>query len=132
MEGVSNLKYGFSSEGYKVDLDLLVQVNNPNVLDIDVSNMISQAYYPLNGELYYIGQGYKESEWIPKQSDHNLSFPFQLVLNPGENGVFSDVLSKCGRNERLDIQYNIALHAKVLFVERDINTTSSTSIDCPM
>ncbi|KAI8146742.1 hypothetical protein BJV82DRAFT_396012 [Fennellomyces sp. T-0311] len=121
---------------------LLIHINNPNVLGIDLSQINATAYYPDNtspsGKLK-LGEGYQDYHRVPPHENGNFTFPFALQYDPfgaSHTTILNILVDKCGltggQPQDLTVDYTINLVAKVLFVKVHPSISSSTSFKCPL
>ncbi|KAL7326848.1 hypothetical protein PS15p_209122 [Mucor circinelloides] len=128
----------FSSTGVVIHAGLLLNIVNPNVLSMKLSNLTAKAYYPINGTMVQIGKGYLDYQFIPKKSDINFTYPFEIDYNPSDPNskyLLSSISQKCGFTgdtpSDIDISYDVSLNAQVLFVHVSPTISSSASFACP-
>ncbi|KAI8091213.1 uncharacterized protein B0P05DRAFT_526575 [Gilbertella persicaria] len=130
----------FSGNSININFGLIVKVNNPNLLGIQLSNLDATAYYPnKRGGNTRIGGGYMDSQYLPKYSNFNFTFPFAIEYNPTldtDQSVLNDLAEKCGltggQAEDIVISYTIKLAARVLFITVHPTIASSASFACPI
>ncbi|KAI8329168.1 hypothetical protein EDC96DRAFT_529727 [Choanephora cucurbitarum] len=145
LAGISNTsmtgsQISFSGNSININFGLIVNVNNPNTLGIQLSHLDATAYYPNeHGGSTRIGGGYLESQYLPRYSKFNFTFPFALQYNPTldtDQSVLNDLVQKCGLTggpaEDITVDYKIQLAAKVLFITVHPTIASSASFACPL
>ncbi|KAF1800514.1 hypothetical protein V8B55DRAFT_1535422 [Mucor lusitanicus] len=145
MAGVSTTpttgsQFSFTGDGISINFGLIVAVNNPNLLSIDLTDINATAYYPNdNGGHTYIGKGYLAEQNVPKYSNFNFTFPFSLEYNPSydaDQSVLNDLVEKCGlsggEKKDITIDYTIRLTAKVLVIKVHPTISSSATFACPI
>lgn len=86
-----------------------------------------------------MGSGYLASQYVPKYSNINFTFPFALEYDTSQNTdttVINALIDKCGLtgNEKqpITIDYTITLAAKVLFITVHPTISSSSTFECPL
>ncbi|KAL9559241.1 hypothetical protein MBANPS3_000508 [Mucor bainieri] len=128
----------FSSTGVVIHAGLILNVINPNILSMKLSDLTAKAYYPINGSMVQIGKGYLDYQFIPKKSDINFTYPFQIDYNPSDPNsryLLSSISDKCGFTGNtpsdIEISYDVSLNAQVLFVHVSPTISSSASFACP-
>ncbi|KAI8983483.1 hypothetical protein BDB01DRAFT_790966 [Pilobolus umbonatus] len=132
----------FNLEGFSINFGLIVAVNNPNIVDIRLSEMNAIAYYPDqdgSGRSNEVGTGYLDKQFIPRKTDFKFTFPFSLHYNPNLNrdqSVLNDIAERCGltglEKQDITISYSITFKATVLFISIRPTISSSTTIACPL
>ncbi|CEP09513.1 hypothetical protein [Parasitella parasitica] len=128
----------FSSTGVVINAGLILNVINPNVLSMKLSNLTAKAYYPINGTMVQIGKGYLDYQFIPKKSDINFTYPFEIDYNPSDPNskyLLDSLSDKCGFTGNspsdINISYDVELNAQVLFVHVSPTISSAASFACP-
>ncbi|KAG0946143.1 hypothetical protein G6F57_002786 [Rhizopus arrhizus] len=147
MAGVSNSpvdggsQLTISGSTFNINFGLIISVNNPNMLNIDLTDITATAYYPnQNGKGHTkIGGGYLAEYFVPTYSNNNFTFSFAIQYNPTldtDQSILNDLASKCGLTgeEKRDItvEYTIHLTAKVLFIKVNPTISSSATFACPI
>ncbi|KAI8991836.1 hypothetical protein BDF20DRAFT_810957 [Mycotypha africana] len=145
MAGVSSnpttgSQISFTGDGLRINFGLIINVNNPNLLSIDLSNINATAFYPTpKGGRPQIGGGYLEQQAVPKYSHFNFTFPFHIEYNPDidlDQSILTDIADKCGltggKKQDITIDYTIHLTAKVLMVKVHPTISSSATFVCPI
>ncbi|KAI9485321.1 MAG: hypothetical protein EXX96DRAFT_544726 [Benjaminiella poitrasii] len=130
----------FTDSTINIPFNLIVSINNPNLLSISLSDLNATAYYPNpNGGQTPIGSGYLASQFVPKYSHFNFTFPFAIQYDPSQDtdqSVLNDLVSKCGltggEQQDLTIDYQIKLTAKVLVIKVHPTISSSATFACPI
>ncbi|CAO3621201.1 unnamed protein product [Mucor hiemalis] len=130
----------FAGDSLNINFGLLINVNNPNLLSIGLSDMTATAYYPNpNGGHTKIGGGFLAQQEVPKYSNFNFTFPFALQYNPSydlDQSVLGDLVEKCGLSggskSDITIDYTIRLTAKVLVIKVHPTISSSATFACPL
>ncbi|KAG2200544.1 hypothetical protein INT47_012330 [Mucor saturninus] len=130
----------FSGDGLNINFGLIIKVNNPNLLSIDLTNIKATAFYPNpNGGSSEIGGGFLAEKFVPTYSDLNFTFPFAIEYNPNidtDQSVLSDLAEKCGLTggpkSDITIDYTIHLSAKVLVIKVNPTISSSATFPCPL
>ncbi|KAI9489438.1 hypothetical protein BDB00DRAFT_932022 [Zychaea mexicana] len=121
---------------------LIIHVQNPNVLGIDLSQINATAYYPdnssPNGKLA-LGGGYMDHHYVESNSNANFTFPFAINYDPfsaSHTTILNVLIDKCGLTggeaQDLTVDYTINLAAKVLFVKVHPTISSSATFKCPL
>ncbi|KAI9468279.1 MAG: hypothetical protein EXX96DRAFT_492950 [Benjaminiella poitrasii] len=128
-----------TSTGFNINVGLLFNIINPNALGLKLSNITAKVYYYINGRPYQMGIGFLDYEYIPKHSNVNFTFPFIINYNSNDansKALLSSIEEKCGLNgestSNIDITYDVALKAQVLFVKVYPAISSSSSFACPI
>ncbi|KAG1145001.1 hypothetical protein G6F37_006979 [Rhizopus arrhizus] len=147
MAGVSTSPVGGGSQitisggTFNINFGLIISVNNPNMLSIDLTELSATAYYPnQNGKGHTkIGGGYLAEHFVPTYSNDNFTFPFAIKYNPAldtDQSVLNDLASKCGltgeEKQDITVDYTIHLAAKVLFIKIRPTISSSATFPCPI
>ncbi|KAI8391186.1 uncharacterized protein BYT42DRAFT_490379 [Radiomyces spectabilis] len=129
----------FSGNSLNVKFNLIVNIQNPNVLPIKLSSVNATAFYPTAAGRTPIGGGFLPYQYVPKQSDFNFTYPFAIKYNPSQDSdqtILDSIADKCGLTgggkQDLNIDYDIHLTAKVLFVTVHPTISSSASFPCPL
>ncbi|CAO3679280.1 unnamed protein product [Rhizopus stolonifer] len=131
----------FTGGTFNINFGLIISLNNPNLLTIDLTNLKATAYYPNpNGKgRTQIGGGYLAEQFVPTYSHFNFTFPFAIEYDTtldADQSVLNDIVSRCGltgeEKQDLTIDYSIQLTAKVLFIKISPTISSSTSFTCPI
>ncbi|KAG2225373.1 hypothetical protein INT45_005617, partial [Circinella minor] len=132
----------YNGDVLNFNFGLLINIKNPNVLSIDLSNINATAYYPdsssPSGKLK-IGGGYMDYQHIESHSDSNFTFPFAINYDPFSDShktILNILIDKCGlaggETQDLTVDYTINLTAKLLFVKVNPTINSSASFKCPL
>ncbi|KAI8646535.1 hypothetical protein BD408DRAFT_336459 [Parasitella parasitica] len=128
----------FSSTGVVINAGLILNVINSNVLSMKLSNLTAKAYYPINGTMVQIGKGHLDYQFVPKKSDINFTYPFEIDYSPSDPNAkyfLNSISDKCGftGNSPSDIaiSYEVSLNAQVLFVHVSPTISSAASFACP-
>ncbi|GAA5796457.1 hypothetical protein HPULCUR_001829 [Helicostylum pulchrum] len=130
----------FVGDGLNINFGLVIKVNNPNLLSIDLSDIEAVAFYPnKKGGHTQIGGGYLAQKFIPSRTDLNFTFPFAIQYNPTydtDQSVLSDLAEKCGltggAKSDITIDYTIRFQAKVLVIKVHPTISSSATFACPL
>ncbi|KAI9356401.1 hypothetical protein BD770DRAFT_390158 [Pilaira anomala] len=130
----------FEGDGLNINFGLVIEVNNPNLLDIALSDIKATAFYPNEkGGHTQIGGGYLQEKFIPRHTDMNFTFPFAIQYNPTydtDQSVLSDLAEKCGLTggpkSDITIDYTITFQAKVLVITVNPTISSSATFACPL
>ncbi|KAI8059762.1 hypothetical protein BDF21DRAFT_348336 [Thamnidium elegans] len=130
----------FAGDGLNINFGLVIKVNNPNLLSIDLSDIEAVAFYPnKKGGHTQIGGGYLAQKFIPSHTDLNFTFPFAIQYNPTydtDQSVLSDLAEKCGLTggpkSDITIDYTIRFQAKVLVIKVHPTISSSATFTCPL
>ncbi|KAG1470114.1 hypothetical protein G6F56_002872 [Rhizopus delemar] len=126
---------------FNINFGLIISVNNPNMLSIDLLDVTATAYYPNQSGKGHtkIGGGYLAEQFVPTYSNFNFTFPFAIQYNPTldtDQSILNDLASKCGLTgenpEDITIDYTIHVTAKVLFIKVKPTISSSTTLACPI
>ncbi|CEG75272.1 hypothetical protein RMATCC62417_10342 [Rhizopus microsporus] len=138
-EGGSQIS--FTGETFNINFGLIISVNNPNLLSIDLTDIKATAYYPNQSGKgrTRVGGGYLAEQFVPKYSNFNFTFPFAIQYNPTldtDQSVLSDLASKCGltgeKKQDITVDYTIHLTARVLFIKVHPTIDSSATFACPI
>ncbi|KAI9249279.1 hypothetical protein BY458DRAFT_536479 [Sporodiniella umbellata] len=147
MGGVSTSPVGGGSQvtflggTFNINFGLIISVNNPNMLSIDLQDIKATAYYPnADGKGHTkIGGGYLAEQFVPTYSNFNFTFPFAIQYNPSldsDQSILNDLASRCGLTgespKEITIDYIIHVTAKVLFIKVKPTISSSTTLTCPI
>ncbi|KAI7882522.1 hypothetical protein K492DRAFT_193476 [Lichtheimia hyalospora FSU 10163] len=137
--GVSNntntqqAKLSFDGHVAKINFDLLIHAQNPNVLGIDLTHINATA------SSIKLGGGYLDHQFVSPHANENFSFPFAIEYDPfgpSHETILKLLLEKCGlaggQPQDLNIDYTIHVTAKVLFVTVHPTIQSSTTFKCPL
>ncbi|KAI9252314.1 hypothetical protein BDA99DRAFT_443812 [Phascolomyces articulosus] len=132
----------FNGHVLNFNFGLSINIQNPNVLGIDLSQINATAYYPdyssTSGKLT-LGGGYLDHYYVEPHSDKNMTFPFAIQYDPFSSShttILNILIEKCGLTggeaQDLTVDYTITLAAKVLFVTVHPTIASSASFKCPL
>ncbi|KAG0163940.1 hypothetical protein DFQ30_010746 [Apophysomyces sp. BC1015] len=145
--GVTNLPTNSSpisltGSTFSISFGLLIHIQNPNILAIDLSSINASAYYPSPDDSTSripIGGGYLNYEHVSPKSNYSFTFPFEMVYNPTldtDQVVLNSIAEKCGllgdKPQDLTINYDIHVTAKVLFITVHPTISSSATMPCPL
>ncbi|KAF1800735.1 hypothetical protein FB192DRAFT_1382102 [Mucor lusitanicus] len=121
----------FSSTGVVIHAGLILNVMNPNVLSMKLSDLTAKV----NKKTCCIFQPLVHSH---KLLLGILPYPFQIDYNPSDPNsryLLSSISDKCGFTGNtpsdIDISYEVSLNAQVLFVHVSPTISSSASFACP-
>ncbi|KAF7727841.1 hypothetical protein EC973_006954 [Apophysomyces ossiformis] len=141
---LSNTSSAISLMGttFSINFGLLIHMQNPNILSIDLSAINASAYYPLPNNPTSrtpIGGGYLDYEHVSPKSNYNFTFPFTMVYNPTldtDQMVLNSIAEKCGllgdKPQDITIDYDIHVTARVLFITVQPTISSSATMPCPL
>ncbi|KAF7724241.1 threonine synthase [Apophysomyces ossiformis] len=146
MIGVTSSPYNvsqisFTGNSLDINFGLLINVQNPNMLQIDLSNIRATAYLPSQdgSPRVAVGSGYLAYQALPKYSNQNFTFPFAIQYAPDNDRdqvVLSTIADKCGLTgepkQDLTIQYTITVDATVLFITVHPQIDSTQTFTCPL
>ncbi|KAI8877376.1 hypothetical protein K501DRAFT_161833, partial [Backusella circina FSU 941] len=125
---------------FTIPLKLNLNVQNPNPVDISLSNITATGYHPIpNGNQVQVGTGHLDSLFIPKNSNTTFAYPFDIKYDPADpnaNTLLLTLIQKCGftgdQPSNLNIKYSVKFAAKVLFVTINPTVADGVSIACPI
>ncbi|KAI9322801.1 hypothetical protein BX666DRAFT_1898568 [Dichotomocladium elegans] len=145
--GEDSIQITYKGSEFDLALGLIVNVNNPNVLPIRLKNIQATANLPApdgSGESYYMGSGFLAAQTVPKNSNYNFTFPFNIEYDynsVSSQAMLSTLLDECGlygsesseglSSSQITVSYTIHLSASVLFVTIHPTLSGSASFDCP-
>ncbi|KAG0170717.1 hypothetical protein DFQ30_002098, partial [Apophysomyces sp. BC1015] len=124
-----------------INFGLIIHVENPNMLQIDLSNINATAYLPSQdgSPRVAIGSGFLDYQVLPKYSNLNFTFPFAIRYTPDNDRdqvVLSTIADKCGltgeAKQDLTVEYTIELAATVLFITVHPSISSTNTFACPL
>ncbi|KAI0928717.1 hypothetical protein AcW1_005884 [Taiwanofungus camphoratus] len=127
-----------NSTGLTVDLDVDVNVNNPNYFSVDLSEIKAELFYPLNNTP--IGGGEMNKIDFRSHTQTNFTFPMALQYNisadPGFN-ILIDLAKKCGivpgtSASDVTVNYKITLGIRALFIPIKPVISNSFNFACPL
>lgn len=141
----------YNDEKISLNFGLIINIRNPNLLDIKLSNINVTAYLPTEDDTSSssspsssttnksIGGGYQDELYVPNYSNFNFTFPFSIdyhPFKPGSDEIINELKEKCGLDgqepQKINVDYTIQLAAKVLFVTIHPTISSSAAFDCPL
>ncbi|ORY99356.1 hypothetical protein BCR43DRAFT_530440 [Syncephalastrum racemosum] len=130
----------YDGSTFNINLGLTINIKNPNVLPLRLSDINATATIPTNDGLSAdLGGGWMDYQYVPSNSDFNFTYPFAIKYDPttpSGNEMLNTLIDKCGLNggdpQDINIYYTIHLVAKVLFVTVHPTITSSASFACPL
>ncbi|KAI8968292.1 hypothetical protein BDF20DRAFT_991245 [Mycotypha africana] len=130
----------FTSTDVIINAGLVINVKNPNVLGLKISDIRAKAYWPMeNGNKFQIGKGFLKYQDIPKNSDINFTYPFEIdydLFDKEASSLLNEFSRKCGLTgeepSNIDITYDLNLAAQVLFVKIHPTISSAASFVCPL
>ncbi|KAI7849128.1 hypothetical protein BDC45DRAFT_292671 [Circinella umbellata] len=130
----------YDGQKFLFNLGLVVNVQNPNVLPIFLSEMKATANLPEeDGSQAYLGHGYLDSEKIPTNSDYNFTYPFSIEYDTQSSQsqvMLNTLMEKCGLYggdaQDITVNYSINVNARVLFVKLNLDLGGSATFGCPL
>lgn len=143
-------KLAYDGEKISLNFGLVINIQNPNLLDIKLSNINATAYLPADDDgdqnstssskQQPIGGGYQSELYVPDYSNFNFTFPFSIdyyPFKPESDEIINELKEKCAldgkeQKQKINVDYTIQLAAKVLFVTVHPTISSSASFDCPL
>ncbi|KAI0320740.1 hypothetical protein OF83DRAFT_509206 [Amylostereum chailletii] len=125
------------TNGLQINLDLPVQVSNPNYFGVKLPSVKANIFYNLNNNETHIGNGTLDNVQLPSGSNKNITFPFSLVYTPSidpSGAILQDLLQKCfGSGGNLDISYKINVAIKVASITINLpSINNQDSFACPI
>jgi hypothetical protein len=123
------------SDGFQVNMDLPIQVNNPNYFSVTLTRVYAQIFYPINNTL--VGNGTVNNVKLPSGSTTNFTFPFALVYTESIDpnlSILRDIASKCIGSSKADltVHYKLTVGVRVFFVTISPTISNSLSFTCPI
>lgn len=141
---------------FKLNIGLIVNVNNPNVLPIHLSDMNAtvkgpslvsydhhvwlivtffrfQATIPTSdGTSAYLGDGYLAQQTVPTQSSYNFTFPFSIEYDPSSTSsqtMLNTLVENCGLTGQnaTDITVSYTIHLAARVLFVTIHPTISNT-----
>ncbi|KAI9254437.1 hypothetical protein BDA99DRAFT_518403 [Phascolomyces articulosus] len=130
----------FDGQKFMFNLGLIVNVDNPNVLPIFLSDMNAKANIPVeDGTSAYLGHGYLDKEKIPTNSNYNFTYPFSIEYDTQSTQsqvMLNTLMTKCGlmggEAQDITVDYSINVNARVLFVKLNLDLGGSATFGCPL
>ncbi|CDH51102.1 hypothetical protein RO3G_09124 [Lichtheimia corymbifera JMRC:FSU:9682] len=138
--GSNETQITYNGTEFDINIGLVVNVQNPNVLPIHLSDMQATANIRTSDdERAYLGSGFLNKQIIPTNSDYNFTFPFTIrydTQSASSSLMLNTLLTDCGlyggEQSDINVEYTIQLAARVLFVTIHPNLSGSTSFACPL
>jgi len=123
------------SDGFQVNMDIPIEVINPNFFSVKLTHVDAQLFYRINNTL--IGNGTIHNVNLPSGSTTNFTFPFALVYTESidpNSAIITDIASKClgSPPSDLTINYKITVGVRVLMVTIAPTISNSLSFACPI
>jgi len=125
------------TNGVKLNLEIPIQVSNPNYFSVTLSSIKANIYYPINHTL--IGGGQENDITFHSHSSTNFTFPFSIdytTTMPSSAEIISDLLSKCGLEggsaSDITVDYDITLGLRIVFFTVSPTISNSASFLCPL
>jgi hypothetical protein len=123
------------NDGFQVNMDIPIEVINPNYFSVKLTKVDAQLFYPINNTL--IGNGTIHNVVLPSGSTTNFTFPFALVYTKSidpTSTIITDIASKClGKPPSdLNIRYKITVGVRVFVVTIAPTISNSLSFACPI
>ncbi|KAI8074480.1 hypothetical protein BC940DRAFT_363455 [Gongronella butleri] len=124
--------------GYHL-INLIVQVDNPNVFGITFRDINTTAYYSLSSleTQMVLGSGYVDSHWSPRKSSTTFVYPVVIDYTSLRKDalILKDVTLRCiavppGRAKNLVVDYVTDIVGTALFVTRTRTISSQMQIPC--
>jgi len=130
-------KVDLESDGFKINLELNITVNNPNFFSATFENISALATYPV-GNISSMGGGSLSNVKFPSHAITPILFPFvinyQLSQDPSLV-VAKDIASKCGFDgstpQNIVVNYVLTLRIRVLAIISP-RFRGSASFPCPL
>jgi len=122
------------TDGLKLNLQIPIQVSNPNYFSVSLSSIKANIYYPINNTL--IGGGQENGITFDSHSNTNFTFPFSIEYTttmPSSAAIIADLLSKCGSSgSDITVNYEITLGLRIVFFTVSPTISNSASFVCPL
>ncbi|KAH9951238.1 hypothetical protein B0H21DRAFT_718000 [Amylocystis lapponica] len=127
-----------SADGFTVNLDVAVSINNPNYFSVDFSEITASLFYPPNNTA--IGGGSANNIDFKSNKETNFTLPLALQYNitaDPNHAVLLSLADKCGiipgtSASSITIDYKLKLGIKVLFIPIKPVISSSFTFPCPI
>ncbi|KAI8140255.1 hypothetical protein BJV82DRAFT_223258 [Fennellomyces sp. T-0311] len=139
--GDNSSQITYDGRTFMFNLGLVVNIDNPNVLPIYLSDMQATATIPTDdGDSAHLGHGYLDKHKVPENSpDYNFTYPFSIeydTFSSESQLMLNTLMEKCGllgsEPEDITVNYNINLYARVLFVKLNLDLGGSATFGCPL
>ncbi|KAL1922210.1 uncharacterized protein VTP21DRAFT_9749 [Calcarisporiella thermophila] len=154
-EGVGTHPDGLSvyqpqaNKAFTINVGLNVSVVNNNIFGPYFSMIKADAYYPVPAAFaqesgsdpkgVYVGGGNKSDVYFGPHSTTTIIFPLSITYNPtmkNSQAILADITKKCSltgsAKEKLNINYDLTLYLRILFVSIAPRLSESASFDCPL
>ncbi|KAJ3522914.1 hypothetical protein NM688_g8804 [Phlebia brevispora] len=123
--------------GVTINLGVPVSVNNPNYFSVKFNSIVADIFYPINNTR--IGGGSLYNLEIQDHKQTNFTLPFSLnyteTIDPNFQ-IISDIANHCGFTgsaaSNINVNYEIHLDFKVLFVPIKPTIKNTASFSCPI
>jgi hypothetical protein len=123
------------SDGFQVNMDIPIEVINPNYFSVKLTNVDAQLFYSINNT--FIGNGTVRNVALPSGSTTDFNFPFALIYTKSidpSSAIITDIASKCLASPPADltVHYKIKVGVKVFVVTIAPTISNSLSFACPI
>lgn len=107
-----------TTDGFKINLQLNISVNNPNYFSATFANISAVASYPI-GNSSNLGGGSLANVKFPSHETKNLLFPFVVEYTAQDDPSYiiaKDIASKCGFTDGstpsdIKVNYDVTVRA---------------------
>jgi len=130
-------KVELQTNGFKINLNLNISVNNPNYFSATFENISAVATYPISNTSS-IGGGSLSNVKFSSHTNTQLLFPFVLDYQTSDDpslAIAKDIATKCGvlGSTTSDIKVNYVLKLKIkILATITPSFSSSATFACPL
>ncbi|KAI7849544.1 hypothetical protein BDC45DRAFT_520212 [Circinella umbellata] len=121
-----------------MNFTLDISVDNSNGITFTFEKILAEAFYP-NHRDASIGGGELENVQINKNAVTNISFPFNIKVDPSDSGnqaIVTDLMAKCGltggQSQQLTIDYDVTPTIRIAGIPISPKISNSANFDCPV